>query len=264
VKKAAAAGMVTRQPPGAPAGPDVGSTVTITISAGPGAVPVPNVVGQTQDEATRILQEQDFLVQAEPIETDAVEEGQVAEQNPPADQQVEPGSTITIRISSGPGSVPVPDVSGQDEATATNNIVAAGLSVSGRGEESSDTVAEGMVIRTEPAAGTPVERNSGVEVVVSTGRGQVGVPNVVGLQEEQARSQLEGAGFTVNVTDNPTFNPQEDGVVASQTPTEGTQADANSTVNIVVNRFREQETTQPTISIPFPGGGNGGGGGDGD
>jgi eukaryotic-like serine/threonine-protein kinase len=89
--------------------------------------------------------------------------------------------------------------------------------------------------------------------VLSSGREQVSVPQVQGLTEENARAQLQG--FEIQVQEQQTFNPQEDGIVASQNPTAGTQVDQGSTISLVVMRFRE-------IEIPGPGGGGGGDGGD--
>jgi beta-lactam-binding protein with PASTA domain/predicted Ser/Thr protein kinase len=234
---------------------DEGSTVTITLSAGPESIPVPNVVGKTAQEANDTLTAAGFLVQAEDVEVDGVEEGRVAEQNPAADAPAAKGSTVTIKVSSGPGQVTIPDVAGQDPGTATNTLVDAGLTPT-RGDEASDTVPAGTVIRTDPPAGTPVDKGASVTVIVSSGADKVGVPNVENLDEDAAKSQLEAAGFQVNVTENMTNDPTLDGKVTSQTPTAGSQADAGSVVNIVVNRWRQSEITITTPTTePGPGGG---------
>ena len=157
----------------------------------------------------------------------------------------EDGVTVTrqgfrVPASSGPGQGNVPDVAGQDPGTATNTLIEAGLTATRGEDEASDSVPQGTVIRTDPAAGTPVDSGANVSVIVSSGVGQVGVPDVKGLDESAAKSQLEAAGFAVQVTDNRTLNPGEDGKVVSQTPGGGSQADKGSTVSIVVNRFREE------------------------
>jgi eukaryotic-like serine/threonine-protein kinase len=252
-------GTVTAQDPEGDTEADEGSTVTLTVSAGPETVPVPNVVGQPEADARNALTAAGFLVQTEPREDTDAEQGTVVDQNPPADSPAAPGATVTLGVAAGPGSVSVPDVAGQDAGTAANTLQEAGLSPQ-RADEASDSVPEGQVIRTEPGAGSQVEEGTQVTFFVSTGAGQVGVPNVVGLNEDNARRQLESAGFQVNVTENDTFDPREDGEVVSQSPTSGQQADAGSTVNIVVNRFREPEVTITTSTTD--GGGNGGGGGD--
>jgi serine/threonine-protein kinase len=230
---------------------DEGATVTITVSGGPDVVPVPDVVGKTQEEADQILRDADFVVVIEQVEVEDVEPGTVAEQAPAAGQEVAPASTVTIKISSGPGTVQVPDVTNRTAEEASGILGEAGFGVQSR-EEASDQVENGRVIRSEPGAGSAVEPGSQVTIVVSSGRAAVGVPPVVGLTEDNARAQLEG--FDVQVTDQQTFNPNEDGIVASQSPTAGAEAEPGSRVSLVIFRFREPEITVP----------GGGGGGDGD
>ena len=67
------------------------------------------------------------------------------------------------------------------------------------------------------------ERAPGL-LTVSTGPATVEVPDVTGLDEAAARSELERAGFAVRVTDEPTTDPAQDGVVIGQTPTGGSGA----------------------------------------
>src|SRR5829696_2542542 len=253
-----AADTVISQDPGPGDEAEEGSTVRIEVSAGPEAVTVPNVVGQPQAEAQRILEEAGFLVQQEAIETNDAEEGTVAEQEPGANQQAASGSTVIIRVVSGPNTVAIPDVRGQDPATATNTLVDAGFQPN-RSDEASNDIPEGTVIGTNPSAGTQVEPGSQVTVIVSTGPAAVGVPNVEGAQEEAARSQLEGAGFSVQVTYTPTFDPQQDGVVVSQNPTANSQAEPGTQVTLIVNQFRENENPDPTSpDTTEPGNGNDG------
>jgi beta-lactam-binding protein with PASTA domain/serine/threonine protein kinase len=249
------AGQVIDQNPGGDREADEGSTVELTVSAGAETVEVPNVVGMPQDEAERALRDLEFLPVIEQIEVDGVDEGVVAEQDPPAGQQVAPGSNITIRVSSGPGSVPVPDVTGQPADQAQSTLSNAGFQVQ-RSEEGSADVPEGNVIRTDPGAGASVEPGSGVTIVVSTGPEDVQVPDVTGLSEDNARGLLQG--FDVQVSDENTLDPTRDGTVASQNPPGGSTVEPGSTINLVVYRFRAGE--EP----PGGGGGGDGGGGDGD
>ena len=113
---------------------------------------------------------------------------------------------------------------------------------------------EGNVIRTDPGAGASVEPGSGVTIVVSTGPEDVQVPDVTGLSEDNARGLLQG--FDVQVSDENTLDPTQDGTVASQNPPGGSTVEPGSTINLVVYRFRAGEEPPP--------GGGGGGGGDGD
>jgi serine/threonine-protein kinase len=101
--------------------------------------------------------------------------------------------------------VPVPSVAGQAEADATTALTGAGFEVSRQAEASAD-VPEGTVTRTDPAGGEDAEDGSTVTMWVSTGPNSVTVPDVSGLTQDQARSQLTDAGLvvgTVREDDNP-------------------------------------------------------------
>jgi beta-lactam-binding protein with PASTA domain len=65
----------------------------------------------------------------------------------------------------------------------------------------------------------------------------VAVPDVIGLDEPSARLELENAGFDVRVTEQPTDDPSQDGIVVDQSPGGGTDAGEGDVVTLVVARF---------------------------
>ena len=88
-------------------------------------------------------------------------------------------------------------------------------------QQISTTVPAGVVISQDPATGTTVEVGTAMNMVVSSGRPPVTVPNVVGLTQAAATTSLTGAGLTVGAM---TFSPSTTvaaGSVISQTPTGG-------------------------------------------
>src|SRR5690606_18690018 len=109
-------------------------------------------------------------------------------------------------------------------------------------------VEEGKVIRTDPPAGTPLERGSEVRVFVSTGAGTATVPSVLDLSPEQATSELRGAGFSVERVTRTTLDPDEDGLVIDQSPGGDSEAKPGSTVTIVVGRFVASTTTSTSTT----------------
>ena len=74
-------------------------------------------------------------------------------------------------------------------------------------------------------------------LTISTGPARVSVPDVVGLDEESARQELETAGFDVQVVDEPTEAVEEDGIVLDQDPAGGSSRPKGSVVTITVSRF---------------------------
>ncbi|HEV3504925.1 MAG TPA: Stk1 family PASTA domain-containing Ser/Thr kinase, partial [Actinomycetes bacterium] len=103
---------VISQDPGPGETVDEGSTVTLQVSAGPDSVTVPNVVGQSQQDAINTLQGAGLQYSVETIESSEVEPGTVAEQDPPGNGQAPRGTTVTIRVATGPDTTPIPNVVG--------------------------------------------------------------------------------------------------------------------------------------------------------
>jgi serine/threonine-protein kinase len=88
-----------------------------------------------------------------------------------------------------------------------------------------------------------------VTLSVSTGESMTAVPDVIGQDEAIARASLENEGWTVAVRDTATEDPAEDGIVISQNPAPGAEAEPGSTVTIVVGRL---ELAEPPPSPPPP------------
>ena len=219
-----------------------GSEVTITLSAGPETATVPDVTGRTVDEASQLLIDAGFVPSQRAEENADVEQNLVIRTDPAAGADAAVNSTVTIFYSSGPNTIPIPDVRGQNENDARNTLTGAGFTNIQAQQEASNDVPEGQVIRTDPPAGQQAAANAGITLFVSSGRGQVGVPNVEGLTEDNARAQLQG--FDVQTRDQDVNDPNQDGRVLSQNPPGGTQVDEGSTITLVIGRFRETETTQ--------------------
>ena len=193
------AGKVVSQDPPAGNKVDKGETVHLKVSAGKGQVKVPDVTGQSLDDAQSQLNDAglDYRVQQET--SDTVDPGKVTRTDPPGGTQAQKGDEIKLYVSTGKEQVQIPDVSGQDPVTAANTLGAKDLAVEPV-DQPSDTVDEGKVISTDPPAGTSVPKGSKVQLIISSGKEQVRVPNVVGLSKSDATTELQSAGFQVTVT----------------------------------------------------------------
>ena len=145
-----------------------GSSVTLTVSSGPAPVTVPNVVDQTVGNAESQLVPLGFSVATTYVNS-SKPNGTVIKQDPTAGTKAAPGSTVTLTVSNGPATVAVPNVVGQPLAQAANTLGTAGLQLGNVSYQSSDTVANGSVISTNPVSGTQVAPNTSVDVVVSSG-----------------------------------------------------------------------------------------------
>ncbi len=212
-----------------------GETVTIVVSTGPRLVQVPRVVGLTFEEAIEVLEDAGLDWRRVDVFSQR-EEGIVASQNPRADEEVEEGTEVVIRVSQGTEQVAVPDVLDQTEASARQELQQAGFEVSVV-EAPDDDTPEGLVSAQSPDPGIQADRGSTVQITISTGPDIVPVPDVTGMEAADARATLEEAGFRPRGVAQDTTDPDEEGVVLDQDPTGTTEAERGSTVAIFVGRL---------------------------
>jgi serine/threonine-protein kinase len=194
----------------------------------PDMVKVPDVTGKDADVATNQLRDAGFEVQSEQRESD-VPEGQVIETDPSAGDEAEKGSTVTIYVSLGPGTIAVPDVEGQPVAKARDKLRQAGFTSSVQ-KQASSSVKAGLVISANPRPGTQVETGTNVTLIVSTGVATETVPDVVGMARADAAAQLKQAGFVVSQKGTNSNEPENQ--VLRQSPAAGTEKKLGSVVRI--------------------------------
>jgi beta-lactam-binding protein with PASTA domain len=126
----------------------------------------------------------------------------------------------------------VPDTVGQTLEAAVSRLQDEGFKTNITQEN--DDSPEGRVFEQDPAGGEEAEEGSTVAIVVSRGPATAEVPDVVDALADDARDELEDAGFQVNVVE--VFSDQPDGQVVAQNPRGGTEADEGSTVRINVSK----------------------------
>jgi serine/threonine-protein kinase len=195
-------------------------------------VAVPDVVGKQSSEASVDLGNRGFKVKIHRSESgDPV--GQVVGQSPEAGTKVDKGSLVVLQVSSGPGMVQVPLVVGLTEATATKALTRRGL-IADSSSQHSSSVAKGIVIRTSPTDGTPVQKGSRVRLIVSSGPVQVKVPDVTNQDSATAHSELRNAGLTF--TDSQVNANQPKGTVISQNPVGGSMVNKGTSVTLTVSK----------------------------
>jgi serine/threonine-protein kinase len=149
-------GRVLGQNPGGGDTADVGSNVEITVSSGPDLVEIPNVYGNTPNQAKTILEDAGLELGNQETDFSAdVAKGGIMAQSPAAGESVESGTEIGVTVSEGPEKFPIPDVTGQDIGTAQQNMWNAGFAYNSVEVESDEPV--GTVVSTNPKAGTMLD-----------------------------------------------------------------------------------------------------------
>jgi beta-lactam-binding protein with PASTA domain/predicted Ser/Thr protein kinase len=209
---------------------DEGSTVVLTISAGPASVMIPEVEGLTEAEATKRLTDQGLLVDPEFAFSDTVPEGRVIGTDPGAGFSVNIGQTVKLIVSRGSNKVEVPSVIGlqDDQALARlQSVDLAGTVVERDSEEPA-----GEVVAQSPTAGAMVKAGSPVTIFVSTGA--ISVPSVLGQDRASAVTALKRAGFVVAIEEQPTTDVAQSNRVLNQFPPGGSRGQRGDTVTISV------------------------------
>ena len=144
--------------------------------------------------------------------------------------------------------IEVPDLKGLTFDEAKEQLNAKGLGIKNAGTVASDQYDEGQIVSQTPDALTKAEANTTVEVTLSSGKGEVSVPSVTGMDETTAYNTLTNSGFTP-VKDYAYSADVAQGNVIEQSPNAGSLAKAGDNVKIVISRGEEQAEAT-SVAVP--------------
>jgi eukaryotic-like serine/threonine-protein kinase len=227
-------GEVFEQSPDGGVRVDKGGVVDIRVSTGPPRVEVPDVVGESREEAVAALTEAKLKFKIRDVFSKE-EENTVIAQFPLPGRMVVQGTTVQINISKGVQPLTVPNVVGQQYDSAAGQLQGQGFAVARRDVDSSQP--KDTVIDQQPKGGGSLARGGTVILYVSKGPKESTIPDVTSQDEASATAALEQSGFAVDVQEQDTTDENQDGIVLSQDPPGGTRAKPGTTVTIVVGRL---------------------------
>ncbi len=219
-----------------------------TEGGGAADVTVPNMVTDPPTnilEARQKLKDAGFTVSIDPIVSDSQPAGAVVSQTPAGGTVAKEGDDIRLGVSRGPADARIPDVTGSEQAAAVAEIEAAQFTTT-TSDEASPDVASGRVIRTNPAAGELRPKGSNIQVIVSSGKAGVPVPDVAGRSESAAANRLGQALFQTRTSEEASDTVPSGNVIRTE-PAAGTQAPEGSTVTIVVSTGRQRVTVPDVV-----------------
>ena len=195
-------------------------------------VEVKDVVGMAFDSAQRALENDGFSV-AEPVEKTSsdVPQGEVISQDPEGGSEADKGSEVTLTVSSGPDQVTIPSLNGFTFSEAKDLLESDKYGLKVKKAEQDSSAPENEVINSNPPGGTAVDKGSTVTLLVS--KGQSTVPNLVGMDVDDAKSALKDAGLKASVNQQPSDQPE--GQVTDQSVPEGQQRPRGSTIQLTVS-----------------------------
>ena len=195
-----------------PTGPD--TLVTIIVSVGPEAYPIPYVIDLETDRAIYVIEESGFIIgQKIEVNDDSVPIGFIISQNPIAGKKMGPGSSVDLVISAGPSLIELGDLSRKSLEDGSQILETLGLQYEII-EEFSEDIEEGLISGTLPEAGEIVTPDEIITIIYSLGIA-IEVPEVEGLNYQDAIDKLEEYGLVATV------NGDTKGIVRKQIPRKG-------------------------------------------
>jgi serine/threonine-protein kinase len=206
---------------------------------GPGSkLVVPSLAGSTVKEAKSILGNIGLTLKVGSEEfSEDVPEGKIIKSDPGGGGRIEEGGEVTVFTSKGKERIIIPTLIGLTPEAAGSKLEENNLALSEITEEFSSEFSAGLIIRTIPAAGERVKRDSNVSLVISKGVEKLALVNYLGKSGEQALTELSDAGFEVDTK----YVFSEDlpaGAVVSQNPNTG-DVDKGSKVTLLVSKGTE-------------------------
>ncbi|NGN94993.1 Stk1 family PASTA domain-containing Ser/Thr kinase [Nocardioides sp. KC13] len=221
----------------------------LPTALGPQTTPAPDVTGLTQEKAMAGLSTAKLKGSVKQESSDTVAVGVVISQDPPAGQDVEEGSTVTLTVSTGPPNREMPNVIGSPQKTAKQLLESDPYNFTVKIETEDSDQPKGTVIESDPVDGESVTTGKSTVVTLTVSKGPNKVPNVVGKTAEEAKEILRAAGFTPVVKDEPNTDKPKDTVV-EQSPDKGTPLAQDGEVIIFVST---KEEALPSCQTLVPG-----------
>ena len=219
------AGAVIRTQPTANTVTNPDTLVTIIVSVGPEAFPIPYVLDLETERAIYVIEENGFTIgQTLEVNDDTVPRGFVISQNPVAGTKMGPDSKVDLVISAGPSLIVISDLSRKSPEDAIQILETLGFEYEII-EEYSENVDVGLVSHTLPGQGEIATLDQVIQVIVSLGL-KVEVPNVIGFTYQEASNILQEVGLL------PSASGDTGGRVSDQSPKEGEFLDPEGFVEL--------------------------------
>jgi eukaryotic-like serine/threonine-protein kinase len=209
-------------------------------AAGGGKISVPSVVGlgrkAAEKDITKAKLQPVVVMQA----SSAILHGKVIKTSPTFGTLVAANSKVRLFVSSGPPKKPVPNVIGEQEIAAENDLQNAGFKVTTK-TDSTSTKPQGTVTSQTPAGGASARTGTTVAIVVSGGG--VSVPNVVGETVQTAVQKLTAANLSYRISQVPANPGTTPGTVVGESPAAGDTVAPQTQITLSV---AQQQTATPT------------------
>jgi serine/threonine-protein kinase len=219
----------------------LGSGVNVLVARMPETVVVPQLVGAALDDARSFADAHGLRLDVVPRETADAPPDTILEQQPPEGTALRYGDTLSVVAAATPATTLVPGLRGLTEDAALTALAESGLTNGRRLERFNGGVAQGLVVRSDPAEGAEVPLGTAVDYVISRGAEPTvaptprSVPDLIGSSLEDAGGLAREHGLRLDVRFEEVADAPAN-IVVSQDPSAGSPAELGDTVHVVVSR----------------------------
>ena len=217
-------------------------------NAGSNLLVVPGVANMSQSDAKQTIENAGFKFDPQQQPSATVQAGVVIRQTPDGGTKANKGDKITVYISSGKGTVSVPNLVGKSKASAFYELGKLGLTPNEQDEAATSDDQVGNVIRQSPDPNTSLQVGDKVTFVIAGPTEAISVPRVIGMSQEAAQNDLTSMNLQFNVEEVSSTSPG--GTVTDQNPKEGEKVQKNATITIYVSNA----PAVTTVKVPAVGG----------
>lgn len=205
--------------------------------SGPGnKIVVPSLAGMSQAQAAKTVAELGLKVEVtQEVFSEDVPKGKVITSDPAGGGRVEIAGIVNLIISKGQDRIKVPDLVGLTLESATAVLKSSDLKIGRVSEKFSENFEAGLLIDGNPSSGSPVRKDSSVDLIISKGLEQVELTNFQGKTSDQAQSELTAAGLIAN-SKYEYSDTIPIGTVISQTPSDVSTVGKGEKITLVISK----------------------------
>ena len=205
--------------------------------SGPGnKIAIPSLAGMSQTQAATAVAELGLKIgEVQEVFSEDVPKGKVITSNPPGGGRVEVAGEVLLIVSKGKDRIEVPELVGLTVEEAAAALKSKNLKIGRVSEKYNYTLEAGRIIDGNPPSGSPVRKDSSVDLIISKGPEQIELTNFEGKTSDQAQSELTSAGLIVN--SNYEYSETVPiGTVISQTPSDVSTVGKGEKIELVISK----------------------------
>ncbi len=227
-----------------------GESVKVILSKGKRLVFCPNLVGKRKAEAEAEAKRNKLTIIFEGEEySEEIPEGMVLKQTPAPNTQLREGETIKIILSKGLPLIKVPDLTEKTEGEAIKILYPLGLKLTVEGEDYSENIPLGRILRQSPSPNESLRKGETVKVILSKGEKLIAVPNLIGKELKEAERTLNSLGLKIKIEREDFSETVPANSIINQKPAGGTEVKSGEAVKVILSKGKKPPVVK-VVKVP--------------